>query len=485
MRTSSLIKDNLSYYWRTNLAVIIGVATAVSVLAGALLVGDSVRASLRDLALARLGRSDFVVTAHGFFREALAGDLQADQQFATAFDAACPLVALEGVVTRDGENGKSSRAAGVQVYGVDDRFWKFHGVDLKSPADNDVLLSRPLAQELGARTGDTIILRIEKPSGIPAESLHGRKDDLGRTIRFTMREALPASSLGEFSLRPQQGSVRALFVPLRKLQRNIEQEGKANVILLSSHQDHAVGDSLKIAEKILREKFTLADLGLKVRILSEQNALALESESAVIGDSTAETVKEQARKANFRTVSILTYLVNAMRIGDKSVPYSLVTAIDPEVLSEAIKDNPRGEEDSVPVIVLNDWAARDLGARVGETIELEYYLWADGGRLVTAKHLFRVGGIVPLAGFADDRNYAPDYPGITDTESLADWDPPFPIDLRRVRSQDEAYWKRYRTTPKAFIPLSDGQNLWSSRYGKLTSIRIIPPEGSDLAAARD
>src|SRR5205085_1903037 len=42
----------------------------------------------------------------------------------------------------------------------------------------------------------------------------------------------------------------------------------------------------------------------------------------------------------------------------------------------------------------------------------------------------------------------------------------------RIRKQDEDYWHQYRTTPKAFIPLSAGQNLWQSRFGKLTSVRI-------------
>ena len=58
MKTSTLIKQSLTYYARTNLAVILGVATAVAVLAGALLTGDSVRASLKDLFLSRLGNSD-------------------------------------------------------------------------------------------------------------------------------------------------------------------------------------------------------------------------------------------------------------------------------------------------------------------------------------------------------------------------------------------------------------------------------------------
>ena len=55
MRPRALLLQSLSYYWRTNVAVVLGVATAVAVLAGALLVGDSVRGSLRDLVL-RLAR---------------------------------------------------------------------------------------------------------------------------------------------------------------------------------------------------------------------------------------------------------------------------------------------------------------------------------------------------------------------------------------------------------------------------------------------
>ena len=73
MRTGTLVKRNLTYYWRTNLAVVFGVATAVSVLAGALLVGDSVRASLRDLFLARLGSTDYVVSSGGHVSRATIG----------------------------------------------------------------------------------------------------------------------------------------------------------------------------------------------------------------------------------------------------------------------------------------------------------------------------------------------------------------------------------------------------------------------------
>src|SRR5580765_4909587 len=111
MRNTTLLRRNLGYYWRTNLAVVTGVAIAVSVLAGAALVGESVRTSLRDLFLSRLGATNSVITGTNFFREALAG----------AFPGACPLIAIEGMVTHD-----RGRASHVAVYGVDEQFWHFH-----------------------------------------------------------------------------------------------------------------------------------------------------------------------------------------------------------------------------------------------------------------------------------------------------------------------------------------------------------------------
>jgi putative ABC transport system permease protein len=464
MNAVTLIKHNLTHYWRTNLAVIFGVATAVAVLAGALLVGDSVRASLRDLALARLGKTDLVVTVSGFFRERLADDLQSHDQFAANFSGACPIIALEAVVTRDENN---ARAGGVQVYGVDERFWKFHGANTQTPEGNDVLISRALERELGAKQGDTLILRIEKPSAIPAESLHGRKDDLGRTVRLTMREALPEASLGEFSLRPQQGAVRAVFVELKKLQKNLEQDGKANALLLSAKNDH----SRRTAEAMLKDKFALADLGLKLRPLGDQQAISLETDSAVISDALAGRAKAAAAKLNLPTASFLTYLANTIRAGDREIPYSLVTGVDFDATSAPSS------------VTLNDWAARDLGAKPGDELTFEYYVWKDEGRLDTKQAKFKLGRVTPMQGLAADRDLAPEYPGITEAKSLADWDPPFPIELSRVRDVDEEYWDKYRTTPKAFIPLAAAQELWATRYGKLTSVRIFPPKGADLTIA--
>src|SRR5579862_3103526 len=104
MRTSTLLARNLAWYWRTNLAVLLGGAAAAGVLGGALLVGDSVRASLRDLIFAGLGYTAYVVTRNGFFREQLAADL----------GSACPIIAIDGMVAHE---ASGRRAFHARIYG--------------------------------------------------------------------------------------------------------------------------------------------------------------------------------------------------------------------------------------------------------------------------------------------------------------------------------------------------------------------------------
>src|SRR5580658_4025393 len=138
MQVRTFIRRSLLHYRGIHLAVIAGVATAVGVLAGSLAVGDSVRGSLRDLVLGRLGQTHSVITSQELFREKLAD----------SFPVSAPMMVLEGVVTSDAD---SRRANNVAVYGVDARFWTFN--DRNEPPSG-VGVSQALARELRMKAGD-------------------------------------------------------------------------------------------------------------------------------------------------------------------------------------------------------------------------------------------------------------------------------------------------------------------------------------------
>ena len=480
MRFTDLLTRSLRHYWRTNLAVVLGVATAVTVLGGALLVGDSVRGSLRDLVLQRLGNTSLVVSSPQFFTQDLGG-IAAEAEFRGDFTALARLIALPAVATGQ-ETGR--RAGRVTVYGVEPDFWTFLG---RSPSlaplelgGRDAFVSEALAREIGATAGSSILLRVQRPSDIPLESLHGRKDDVGRTIRATVRAVLPPSELGDFSLQPQQGDVRAAFVPLGRLQQEIDAtiavdgserpEPQVNTLLVSAANGGS--DARNRLESLVRRRASLADVGLIARNLG--SVLSIEADGTLIDEPREQAILAAAREIKSTPTPVLTYLVNGIRVGERTIPYSLATAIE---LSTIVPDIV-SDDSGLPPIVLNEWAARELAAKPGTRVTLDYFVWEDPGRLVTRSSSFELAAVLPMSGPAIDRDFAPYYPGITNTENLRDWDPPFPIDLRRIRTVDEAYWRQYRTAPKAFVPESFGRAFWGSRYGAATSVRIGSPSAS-------
>src|SRR5262249_41093803 len=134
-------------------------------------------------------------------------------------------------------------------------------------------------------------------------------------------------------------------------------------------------------------------------------------------------------------------------------------------------------------IILSEWSQSPLAGKAGDSITLTYFQPEEQGRLTERSATFRLAGLVSLTGVADDPDLTPEFPGITDKLTLNDWNPPFPYDNKLVKKRDEDYWKKHRTTPKAYVALATGQRLWGSRFGNLTSIRLAPPQGTDLTQA--
>jgi ABC-type lipoprotein release transport system permease subunit len=219
------------------------------------------------------------------------------------------------------------------------------------------------------------------------------------------------------------------------------------------------------AAATLRAAYTLEDLGIRIRALAEPRALAVEKEGTLVDDALTAPVEQAAQALGLAVTPYFTYLANSIRVNGRQIPYSLITA-----------SGDRG-------VWLNDWAARELSAKPGDIAEIEYFVWEESGALSTAKASFPINGVSPVSAF--DRAMAPEYPGISDSEHLTDWDPPFPMDLNRIGPRDEAYWDRYRTTPKMLIPLREGQKLWRSRFGNLTSLRLQVKPEQQTEAVRD
>ncbi len=77
MNRRRLILRSLAHYRALHVGALLGIVLGATVLTGALVVGDSVRLSLREQALLRIGRADLALSSgERLFRETLADELK-------------------------------------------------------------------------------------------------------------------------------------------------------------------------------------------------------------------------------------------------------------------------------------------------------------------------------------------------------------------------------------------------------------------------
>src|SRR5437868_12214206 len=123
MSSFSVITKSLTHHWRIHAAVVLGVAAATAVLTGALLIGDSVRGSLRHLVLDRLGKIDDLLIIDRFFRQEMANELNANEEFKARGESAVPAILFSAATVQSEGDGGRRVASGVLVVGSDASFW--------------------------------------------------------------------------------------------------------------------------------------------------------------------------------------------------------------------------------------------------------------------------------------------------------------------------------------------------------------------------
>jgi putative ABC transport system permease protein len=450
-----LIWRSLTHNFRAHLGVVLGAVVGSAALIGALLVGDSIRGTLRDMALARLGDVTIALNSGDrFFRTALADELPF---------AAAPLVDLLGTCARsDGE----ARANNVHILGIDTRLGRVtHNPPGFAPNTPDsVILNTALASHLRVKTGDSVILRVHKPSLLSRETPLTPQHDSAVALRFTVTGIIGDNQFGRFSLRASQIPPHNAFVPLQVLQQRLDLGERANVLLGAKAQARAAQDELS-------KHWQLADAELELVTLTNSPGLELRSRRVLLDPQ----IIDAATSLDTKQTKVLTYFVNELRAGGRTVPYSMVTAAEPPL----IPPDPGTNE-----ILINQWLADDLQIAVGASLTIRYFVIGGSKRLEERTNEFRVRAIVPLSGIYADRSLMPDFPGLAKAESTENWDAGFPIQLSKIRPKDEAYWKQYRGTPKAFISLPAGQQLWGNRFGDVTAIRFPDASNRDEVGTR-
>jgi len=413
MNLWGLVKKSLSFYWRTNLGVLLAVMVSTAVLTGALVVGDSVRHSLMMMVNARLGSTQLaLVSQNRFFTAELADELSAELNVTVS-----PVLRLRGLIANSDDTRLANK---IEVLGVDERFFEIGSQQSAEPFWSDwsqgVALNEPLAERLRVVPGDEVKLRIEKPGLMPREVPLTPDSDLSVLFRPTVKVVAGIPQFGRFGLQANQIAPLNVFVPLRWLQENMDHQGHANMLLVAASEQE--GLAVERAESAIKKRWRLADAGLEIRTLDGQKVREVRSSRIFIDELLSDAASDGS-------IGILTYFVNELRVGDKATPYSTVAAMTPSASGNSfIAADMRDDE-----ILINQWLADDLEAKEGDSIELVYFVVGSMRKLVEKTNAFTVRRILPLAGPAIDPELMPDFPGLADANNCRDWEPGIGRDL--------------------------------------------------------
>lgn len=467
MTNFRLILGSLFHYRWVNLSVLAGVALTSAILSGALVVGDSVKESLRRNAEARLSKvGPAFFGGERFFTSALADRVQ--EKLGDGALVA-PILQVEGTASNR-EGGR--RVNRIQIVGVDERFWKL-SLGGKAPEgfsnDRWIGINAALADRIGARPGDTLIVRIEIPGALSRDApLSGESE---QTTPFTaeVTSVIGPEEFGLYSVRSEQVPPATLYLPRQRLEEIVEQAGRANLLL------GATGIEAKALADAVESSWDLADLQLTVAPVGDGPVSQVISSRIFFDDPIVKAFTALADQS----APVLTYLATDIAKGDaaRGTPYSMITGTASE-LNGIVGDLAKDE------IILSNWLAEDLQAAPGDKVTLTYNVVGPGRKLIEEKRSFRVKGIAPLEVNGWDQSWTPEFPGIFDVDGLDDWEPGIPIDRDRIRDKDDAYWDQHKATPKAFVSLEAAREMWTNRFGDATAIRFqtsVPADGLPAA----
>lgn len=448
MKTFRYIFRSLIHYKKQHLAVFFATLISTAVLTGALIVGDSVSYSLENLVHKRLGKINYsLFSGDRFVRAELAKDIS------TSLNIPCAaLLKIEGVSINPDNQKRISKT---HIVGIDKDFWELSDIEIPNLKKDEIYISNNLAERLEIEVGQEILLRIRNADFVPIQAPFSSNENPSVAVRVKVKKILEEDELARFSFRKTQTSPYNIFINREYLAEQLELENYANTIIISGNESINEG----LLNDCLRKEWKLEDASLSLNKIEETNTYDLLSERVFIDHSLTKKIDQ----INIKHENLLSYFVNSLKFEDKETPYSFVNASSGYLFNTKLGDKEA---------IINSWLAEDLGIDIGDSLQLDYFIMGPLQSLEVKTAHFKVKQILNIHknGY---HSLMPSFPGLSDAGNCSEWDASIPIDLKKIRDKDEQYWDDFRGSPKAFISLNKGLELWDNRFGNYTSIRFF------------
>jgi len=430
------VSRSLRYYAARHLAFAGTVALTSAILCAALLTGDSLQQGLQRGLRERLGKvRSAVYLSEGVFPAGLAQRLPASQ---------AALLLRGELLTDDGE----VCADKAQVIGLDvpHAFLNGRGRSLAAAGEGGVRFEKPA------------LYSVEMPLGAAREARLARR---AVTFGAPVAESLLTA---DFALRAASVPPVNVVMPHAALAEAAGVPGMANLLVSALAPEEA--------EQALAAVLTPEDAGLLLE--GGSSGTVVKASRVFLPQGVAEALGQ----AGLATSPATFHLADAFESGTNATPYGFVAALAPDGLGAT----PDLRDDE---IVVNAWLAEALSLQTNQTLTLRWRRFEAGGRLVADSRTFRVRAVVPTERAADIKRLMPVFPGLAGVDSCAAWDVGLPMDEAKLNdAANEAYWKRWRETPKAVVTYAAGRACFGSAFGEAMCLQVSADEPRVRAALR-
>ncbi|MEI6645714.1 MAG: FtsX-like permease family protein [bacterium] len=423
------LHHSIQFYTARHFVLACTIALSASIFCAALMTGHSVHEGLRHKLSTRIGHLKTAL----YFPEGSAGLAVIDQTSDTqaALFVKGELLDVNGQVC----------ASQAHIIGI--------VLDKGAPAQTHVFLNDRARAMLPGNEGS---IRFKKPTGLSVELPVGdtkKTRMLRRAIHIpepqNIQPILKSLFTPDFSLEPDTLPPVNIFVPYNMLADALDLSGKANLFV--SKQE---GLSLP---------FSSDDFGLDLQ--PSTNGTLIKSKTIYLPSALKNIF---SKSASIQTASF--YLADSFEANSHETPYGFVGA----VTSSFCRTPAEMRDDEV---VITAWLAQHLNATTQQTLTLKWRRFESNGRLVPDQRAFRICAILPTEDAAPLKAYMPVFPGMKDVDSCASWDVGMPMDEKKLKDEaNEAYWKKWRETPKLFMTASAGKSCFGNVFGNAMCLQI-------------
>lgn len=457
----TLTLRNVCCHWRINGLLLTGAALASACLTGVMLADDLISLKLKESALVRLGNIEWALDggAH-FFPANLAGRIMD----ATSAQVT-PALRIYGMAENAPSGTATHRITPIQILGVEESFWSLTRTRDPALSPDSLALNQQLASTLQVKTGDRVSIHFPKPALISRTApLFTPEPPAALHATFTVNTIVGDPQPGRFDLEVNRPTPCTAFVSLTRLQQVSGLEAKANLLLAVTPPSAAGAPTINSSglsnlNGAVRTVWRLEDIGLHLRTIGNGRLFQLECDRILMPPALDRTRADMSK-----SVGALTYPVNSIaRTGDQpalKTPDSLVIALSPaqDTALGAVTPGMRDDE-----IIISPWLAGCLNVRPGDSVTLAYYRLGATNERIETNRTFTVRRLAEPHEMEQERE-------------LSTFPPGRPL-AGRATEQTNAP----PATPKAFVTLKAGQEMWAGRAGELTAVRFRSHEGGHEA----